>query len=126
MAARTGAPRILPVSIAVLALVAILGCSFSGAFLAGSPKAAGLRGLSVRDASIAAARASDDPYDFVGQTGKRIEANSENERLVDTDDFWAWFYTIGGAAATWLFVTVLYSTKPGADTTGSVMNDRIV
>merc|ERR1712070_924158 len=105
----------------------VLVCySTSGAFLAGNPKATGLRGLSVRDASISTVRASDDPYDFVGQTGKRIEANSENERLVDTDDFWAWFYTIGGAAATWLFVTVLYSTKPGADTTGSVMNDRLI
>eukprot|EP00929_Paragymnodinium_shiwhaense_P078799 TRINITY_DN4087_c0_g1_i1.p1 TRINITY_DN4087_c0_g1~~TRINITY_DN4087_c0_g1_i1.p1 ORF type:complete len:123 (+),score=23.27 TRINITY_DN4087_c0_g1_i1:72-440(+) len=120
------APRLLSLTIAALVVLGLVRCAAPGAFLGGNPQAAGLRGLAVRDASTALRRANDDPYDFVGQTGKRIEANSENERLVDTDDFWAWFYTVGGAAATWLFVTVLYSTKPGADTTGSVMNDRIV
>eukprot|EP00913_Durusdinium_trenchii_P025080 g23541.t1 len=53
-----------------------------------------------------------DPLDFVGKTGKRIEANSENEQLVDLDNFWAIFFTIAGVAATYFFVTFIQGFKP--------------
>ncbi|CAJ1418740.1 unnamed protein product [Effrenium voratum] len=39
---------------------------------------------------------AEDPLDFVGKTGKKIEANSENEQLIDLDNFWAIFFTVVG------------------------------
>eukprot|EP00931_Biecheleriopsis_adriatica_P080737 TRINITY_DN5407_c0_g2_i1.p2 TRINITY_DN5407_c0_g2~~TRINITY_DN5407_c0_g2_i1.p2 ORF type:complete len:128 (-),score=30.59 TRINITY_DN5407_c0_g2_i1:98-430(-) len=54
----------------------------------------------------------DDPLDFVGQTGKRIDANSENEQLVDMDGVWAIFFTIAGVGATVLFMSALNGLRP--------------
>eukprot|EP00435_Cladocopium_sp_Y103_P006897 s5465_g2.t1 len=55
---------------------------------------------------------AEDPLDFVGKTGKRIEANSENEQLIDLDGFWAIFFTVAGVGATFLFVNFLQGLKP--------------
>ncbi|CAL1142833.1 unnamed protein product [Cladocopium goreaui] len=55
---------------------------------------------------------AEDPLDFVGKTGKRIEANSENEQLIDLDGFWAIFFTLAGVGATFLFVNFLQGLKP--------------
>eukprot|EP00931_Biecheleriopsis_adriatica_P080736 TRINITY_DN5407_c0_g1_i1.p1 TRINITY_DN5407_c0_g1~~TRINITY_DN5407_c0_g1_i1.p1 ORF type:complete len:107 (-),score=22.30 TRINITY_DN5407_c0_g1_i1:98-418(-) len=54
----------------------------------------------------------DDPLDFVGQTGKRIDANSENEQLVDMDGVWAIFFTLAGVGATALFMSALNGLRP--------------
>mmetsp|Transcript_131751 Transcript_131751/g.185882 ORF Transcript_131751/g.185882 Transcript_131751/m.185882 type:complete len:103 (-) Transcript_131751:17-325(-) len=55
---------------------------------------------------------AEDPLDFVGKTGKRIEANTENEQLIDLDGFWAIFFTVVGVGATFLFVNFLQGLKP--------------
>eukprot|EP00438_Fugacium_kawagutii_P019412 Skav228351 [mRNA] locus=scaffold5397:40748:46034:- [translate_table: standard] len=55
---------------------------------------------------------AEDPLDFVGKTGKRIEANSENEQLVDLDGVWAIFFTVLGVGATFAFVSFLQGLKP--------------
>mmetsp|Transcript_41412 Transcript_41412/g.77072 ORF Transcript_41412/g.77072 Transcript_41412/m.77072 type:complete len:101 (-) Transcript_41412:236-538(-) len=54
----------------------------------------------------------DDPLDYVGSTGKRMEANSENEQLVDLDGVWAIFFTLMGIGATFLFMNMLQGLRP--------------
>eukprot|EP00440_Ansanella_granifera_P036062 gb/GFBE01039123.1/.p1 GENE.gb/GFBE01039123.1/~~gb/GFBE01039123.1/.p1 ORF type:complete len:111 (+),score=34.64 gb/GFBE01039123.1/:1-333(+) len=55
---------------------------------------------------------AEDPLDFVGKTGKKIEANSQNEQLIDLDGFWAIFYLVLGVGATFLFMNTLQGLRP--------------
>eukprot|EP00441_Pelagodinium_beii_P044734 CAMPEP_0197620258 /NCGR_PEP_ID=MMETSP1338-20131121/1119_1 /TAXON_ID=43686 ORGANISM="Pelagodinium beii, Strain RCC1491" /NCGR_SAMPLE_ID=MMETSP1338 /ASSEMBLY_ACC=CAM_ASM_000754 /LENGTH=103 /DNA_ID=CAMNT_0043189393 /DNA_START=83 /DNA_END=394 /DNA_ORIENTATION=- len=53
-----------------------------------------------------------DPLDFVGITGKKIEANGQREQVMDLDNFFAVFYTVLSLAFMYAAFTFLQSLRP--------------
>ena len=52
-------------------------------------------------------------FEKTKQLNKELqEKNSENVRLVDTDELWAVFYLVAGVIATWGFVQFIESLRP--------------
>merc|ERR1712014_549111 len=51
----------------------------------------------------------EDPLDFVGQTGKKIEANGEREQVFDSDAPAGIFWLLVSVGLTYFFITTLQS-----------------
>mmetsp|Transcript_48956 Transcript_48956/g.106576 ORF Transcript_48956/g.106576 Transcript_48956/m.106576 type:complete len:105 (+) Transcript_48956:90-404(+) len=65
--------------------------------------------------SSAVTRQAKSLFDATKKINSKVaEANGENEYDNDTDETWAIAYVVAGLGATWLFISVLYSMKPGA------------
>eukprot|EP00439_Symbiodinium_sp_Y106_P028271 s3522_g3.t1 len=92
--------------------VLLLASAFIGALHFFTPAFVGVPSQAPRASSSRVVAYADDPLDFVASTGKRMEANSENEQLVDLDGLWAIFFLVAGIGATALFMNLLQGLRP--------------
>mmetsp|Transcript_74577 Transcript_74577/g.218448 ORF Transcript_74577/g.218448 Transcript_74577/m.218448 type:complete len:106 (+) Transcript_74577:62-379(+) len=91
----------------LLALAALLAVAQTTVNFVGP--ASGVQG------SSAVTRQAKSLFDATKKINSKVaEANGENEYDNDTDETWAIAYVVAGLGATWLFISVLYSMKPGA------------